>query len=194
MDNQRACCPYGIAHTKELGQAYFSYKEPFISLADKTHARQEMMAEYFEERTAVKKLRVTVNGNSYDVDVEVLEDDEAGASVSGLPSYQAAPQQQPASPPPAAPAAAPAAPKSAAAPAAAPSAGGEKDLKSPIAGIVVEVKASVGDSVTQNDPVVVIEAMKMNTNVAAPVSGKVAAVNVKTGESVKQGQVLMTFE
>jgi biotin carboxyl carrier protein len=146
----------------------------------------------------VKKLRVTVNGTSYDVDVEVLEDDEAGASVSGLPSFQAAPPSQPAAPPPsqasAAPAAPPAAPKPAEAPAAAPSGGGEKDLKSPIAGIVVEVKASVGDSVTQNDPVVVIEAMKMNTNVAAPVSGKVAAVNVKSGESVKQGQVLMTFE
>jgi biotin carboxyl carrier protein len=154
-----------------------------------------MMADYFEERTAVKKLRVTVNGNSYDVDVEVLEDDEAGASVSGLPAFQTAPSSQPAAPPPSqAPAAAPAAQKPAEAPAASASAGGEKDLKSPIAGIVVDVKASVGDSVTQNDPVVVIEAMKMNTNVAAPVSGKVAAVNVKAGESVKQGQVLMTFE
>lgn len=137
----------------------------------------------------MKKLRVTVNGVSYDVDVEVLEDDDAGVAASGLsaPARPAAP---------AAPAPAPAAPAPApkAAPKAAPSAGGGKELPSPIAGIVVEVKVAVGDTVEASDPVIVIEAMKMNTNVAAPVSGKVTSINVKPGEAVKQSQVLMTFE
>jgi biotin carboxyl carrier protein len=56
------------------------------------------------------------------------------------------------------------------------------------------VKVAVGDSVNQGDPVIVIEAMKMNTNVASPTTGKVTSVNVKPGDNVKQSQVLMTFE
>ncbi len=139
----------------------------------------------------MKKLRVTVNGVSYDVDVEVLEDDDAGVAASGLsaPARPAAPAAPAPAPAPAAPAPAPKA-----APKAAPSAGGGKELPSPIAGIVVEVKVAVGDAVEASDPVIVIEAMKMNTNVAAPVSGKVTSINVKPGEAVKQSQVLMTFE
>lgn len=139
----------------------------------------------------MKKLRVTVNGVSYDVDVEVLEDDEASAPASGLPASPAAP----AAPRPAA-AAAPAAAAPAAAPAkpAPVATGNGKSLPSPIAGIVVEVKVAVGDTVNQNDTVIIIEAMKMNTNVASPVSGKVVSVSVKPGEAVKQNQVLMTFE
>lgn len=140
----------------------------------------------------MKKLRVTVNGVSYDVDVEVLEDDEAGVPASGLTAAPAPAAPRPA--PAAAPAAPPPAPASrpAAAPAAA-SANG-KSLPSPIAGIVVELKVAVGDAVKMNDPVIIIEAMKMNTNVASPVTGKVTAINVKPGEAVKQNQILMTFE
>jgi biotin carboxyl carrier protein len=52
----------------------------------------------------------------------------------------------------------------------------------------------VGDSVKEGDPVIVIEAMKMNTNVASPTTGTVKAINVKSGDAVKQSQVLMTFE
>jgi len=144
----------------------------------------------------VKKLRVTVNGVSYEVDVEVLEDDgsEAHASYHGLP---ASTPSRPAPAPAAQPAAAPApAAQPAAQPAAAPAGGGGEggSLPSPIAGIVVEVKVAAGDTVNANDTVVVLEAMKMNTNVAAGTSGKVKAVNVKPGESVKQSQVLLTFE
>jgi biotin carboxyl carrier protein len=140
----------------------------------------------------VKKLRVTVNGVSYDVDVEVLEDDDAGVAASGLPPVQrsSAPAPAPAAQAPAS--SAPAAPAPAAA-APAPAAGGNT-LQSPLAGIVVELKVAVGDQVNANDHVIVIEAMKMNTNVAAPVTGKVKTIDVKPGESVKQNQVLMTFE
>jgi biotin carboxyl carrier protein len=142
-----------------------------------------------------------VNGVSYEVDVEVLEDDgaEAHASYHGLPPST---PSRPAPAPAAAPAAAPA-PAAASAPAAQPAAqpaapaggGGEGgSLPSPIAGIVVEVKVAVGDTVSANDTVVVLEAMKMNTNVAAGTSGKVKSIAVKPGEAVKQSQVLMTFE
>jgi biotin carboxyl carrier protein len=143
----------------------------------------------------VKKLRVTVNGVSYDVDVEVLEDDDTQAAYHGLPPMAApAPAAAPGAAAPAAPPkAAPAAPaKAPAAPAAA--SGGGNELPAPLAGIIVDVKVAVGDTVKEGDAVLVIEAMKMNTNVSSPVSGSVKSVNVKSGDSVRAGQVLMTFE
>ncbi len=127
----------------------------------------------------MKKLRVTVNGVSYEVDVEVLEDDESG-SVYGSPVPTAPVVQPPAAPKPVSPA--PAASQPAA------------ELTSPIAGVVQKVNISVGDVVKANQPVVVIEAMKMNTNISAPVAGKVKEIKVKPGEAVQQGQVLVIFE
>jgi len=142
----------------------------------------------------VKKLRVTVNGVSYEVDVEVLEDEDEIGTGYGFPSSTSAPPA--ARMPTGGNAGAPApAPAPAAAPAAAPSTGDDKNvLTSPIAGVIVEVKVKAGDSVSENDSVVIIEAMKMNTNVSSPVSGKVKEVRVSSGDGVQQGQVLLTFE
>jgi biotin carboxyl carrier protein len=148
----------------------------------------------------VKRLRITVNGISYEVEVEVLEDDDEMSppyrpAVPNLPSPMSAALRAPA---PAAgevqqsrqPAAAPAA---APAPAAA-SGGGSHTLTSPIAGIVVEVRASVGAAVQENEPLLILEAMKMNTTVSSPVAGKIKAILVKAGDSVQQGQVLLEYE
>jgi biotin carboxyl carrier protein len=126
----------------------------------------------------VKKLRVTVNGVSYEVEVEILEDDEESSQ-----NYSAvAPPVQPGSPVPSAPQARPA-----------PSTGDKKELTSPIAGVVTEIRISAGTVVKENDLLVIIEAMKMNTNIASPVNGKVKEIKVKAGEAVQQGQVLITF-
>jgi glutaconyl-CoA/methylmalonyl-CoA decarboxylase subunit gamma len=139
----------------------------------------------------VKRLRITVNGISYDVEVEVLEEDEPtnfpnNASphpvMPNLPSPPQSQQSQPAAKP---------------APAAQPSqapANGARTLTSPISGIVAEVRVSPGTQVQENDPVIVLEAMKMNTNVSSPIAGKVKAILVKAGESVSQGQVLLEYE
>ena len=51
-----------------------------------------------------------------------------------------------------------------------------------------------GDAVKRNDVLMVIEAMKMNSNVASPSGGKVRSVEVAVGDTVQQGQVLVTFE
>jgi len=137
----------------------------------------------------VKKLRITVNGVSYDVDVEVLEDDEDGASYGYHSTSIQVPRpsvSQPVAEPKRASTPTPSAPPS--------TSSGSNELVSPIAGIVNEIKVNVGSQVKENDILVVIEAMKMNTNINSPVSGKVKEIKVSTGDAVQQGQVLMTFE
>ena len=58
-------------------------------------------------------------------------------------------------------------------------------------GTIVEVLVKVGDAVKAGDPVLVTEAMKMETEVQAPISGKVTAVNVKKGDSVNPDEALI---
>ena len=58
-------------------------------------------------------------------------------------------------------------------------------------GTIVEVLVKVGDSVKAGDPVLVTEAMKMETEVQAPISGKVTAVNVKKGDGVNPDEALI---
>ncbi|WP_298816427.1 biotin/lipoyl-containing protein [Chloroflexus sp.] len=131
----------------------------------------------------MKRLRITVNGVSYEVEVEVLADDDE-AALHAPTSFNALP-------PPAKSDHPPPMPSSAATPNA--SATGPGVLVSPIAGIVAEIKVNVGDQVKENDPLVVIEAMKMNSNVSSPVAGTIRAINVKVGDSVRQGQPLLEF-
>jgi biotin carboxyl carrier protein len=59
--------------------------------------------------------------------------------------------------------------------------------------VVVSVSASIRQKVRQDDPVLVIEAMKMQTAIGAPVDGIVDAVHVVPGQVVKPGQPLCTL-
>ena len=129
------------------------------------------------------KLKITVHGVGYEVDVEVLDAGE-GFFPSPLP------------PPPGPPASAPPVARPAAGPAARPafSDAGRRVIESPLGGAVVEVKCKPGETVTQGQIVLVIEAMKMKTNIAAPAAGRVARVAVAAGDNVTEGQVLVELE
>ncbi len=138
----------------------------------------------------MKKLRISVDGKQYEVEVEVLQDDENQI----LPSYY----QQTAFAPPTL-----AAPPVAAAPVAAPTAKPKAKQKiavdgnaltSPINGVVLEVLVKPGQAVKENDVVAVLEAMKMKTNVASPKDGEIASVDVNMGDRVETGQALVTFK
>ncbi|MEM1213275.1 MAG: biotin/lipoyl-containing protein [Planctomycetota bacterium] len=129
------------------------------------------------------KLRITVNGNAYDVDVEVLD-------AGGVP-VPSAPAATPLPPPVASPPPAPAAPPTPAP--APPSSAGGNDVTSPIAGNVLSVKVQPGDTVEMNQTLLVLEAMKMESNVASPRAGTVAEVLVSAGDAVTAGQVLVKF-
>ncbi len=129
----------------------------------------------------MKNYTITVNGNVYDVVVE-----EGVSSV-------AAPAAPAAAPAPAAPrAAAPAAPAPAPAPAA-PKAAGSVKIEAGAAGKIFKLEASVGQAVKAGDPVVILEAMKMEIPVVAPQDGTVASIDVAVGDSVEAGAVLATM-
>ena len=108
---------------------------------------------------------VTVNGNSYLVEVA------DGGDVTAI-----------------APAAVPA-PAAVAAPVSAAS----EPLAAPLAGNIVRIEVSPGDSVAAGDVVLILEAMKMETEVRASRDGSVTSVDVKVGDSVAVGDTLLTL-
>jgi biotin carboxyl carrier protein len=72
--------------------------------------------------------------------------------------------------------------------------GGPSRLTAPIPGKVVAVKVSPGDEVSPGQPLVVLEAMKMENELAAEQSGRVVAVHVSDGATVESGQLLVELE
>jgi acetyl-CoA carboxylase biotin carboxyl carrier protein len=63
-----------------------------------------------------------------------------------------------------------------------------------ITGTVWKVVKEVGDSVEQDEPVVILESMKMELPVESPVAGKVTEIRCKPGDSVEEGAVLALVE
>ena len=128
------------------------------------------------------KYKVTLNGRTYEVEVE------AGKAML-VNEYEA---YAPAAPAPAAPAAAPAA---AAAPAPAASvdiASGER-VNAPMPGNILKVAVNAGDKVKAGQILVILEAMKMENEIVAPRAGTVAQVVVKVGEKVDTGAALVVL-
>ena len=124
----------------------------------------------------MKNYTITVNGNVYDVVVE------EGASTGAPVAAPAAPKAAPA-----APKAAPAAPKAAA------TGAGSIKIEAGAAGKVFKIEASVGQAVKRGEPVVVVEAMKMEIPVVAPEDGTVASIDVAVGDAVEAGATLATL-
>lgn len=131
------------------------------------------------------KLKITVHGVAYEVDVEVLDAGEGFPAVAPTARPKAKPQNS--GPAPAVPPAASAGP----APAEGDNGGA---VTSPIAGTVVEIKCKTGDSVAKGQVLLVIEAMKMKTSIAAPTEGKVKSIPVAVGDTVRESQVLVEYE
>ncbi|MCL2283768.1 MAG: hypothetical protein FWC26_10690 [Fibromonadales bacterium] len=132
----------------------------------------------------MKTIRITLEGRTYDVGVEVLGENAAPAPVMQAPAAPIAP----------APVAAPAAPVAAPPPPAAPaSTGAGSPVLSPMPGQVMKIKVAVGATVGVNQEVMVLEAMKMETPIYAPSAGTVQSINVKEGDAVSESQVLLVI-
>jgi biotin carboxyl carrier protein len=130
----------------------------------------------------MKKFNITVNGKTYEVDVEEI----GGVSAPAAAPKPAAPA---AAPKPAAPAAAPAAPK--AAPKAAPAGG--NTVTSPMPGTILDIKVKEGDTVSSGQVLIILEAMKMENEIMAPADGTVTSIQVQKGASVNAGDVLIVL-
>lgn len=85
------------------------------------------------------------------------------------------------------------APAAAAAPAAAPAAGSGEPVPAPLAGNIWKVQVSAGQAVQEGDVLVILEAMKMETEVRAARAGTVVSVDVKEGDAVQVGDSLLTL-
>lgn len=119
----------------------------------------------------MKNYTITVNGNVYDVTVEEAG---AGAAAPAMPKGPAVPPK------------APAAPKAGAG-------AGAVEVKAGAAGKVFKIEVNVGQAVKKGDPVVIIEAMKMEIPVVAPEDGTVASIDSAVGDAVEAGAVLATL-
>ena len=67
-------------------------------------------------------------------------------------------------------------------------------VTAPMAGKVIDVKVNVGDTVSEDDELVILEAMKMEMPIVAPTSGKVKEIKCKKGDSVGADDVLVVIE
>ena len=112
----------------------------------------------------MKAYRVNVNGNTYEITLEVIDKSEIKA--------QPAPKAE-----------APAAPVSA----------GDKTVTAPMPGTILKVNVSNGQAVKKGDVLMILEAMKMENEIMAPCDATVSSVNVANGASVETGTVLCTL-
>jgi len=73
-------------------------------------------------------------------------------------------------------------------------ASGRQELRAQMPGKIVKLLARVGDSVEIDQPVLVLEAMKMENEIKSPIVGSVTAIEVAEGDAVEAGQMLLVIE
>lgn len=145
----------------------------------------------------MKEYKYTIDGNKYDVVINEVNDTTAKVTVNGKEysvEWEKPVEEKPVvkvQPAAAKPVAAAPAATSAAAPAT-PVSGNA--IKTPLPGVIIDVKVAVGDTVKKGQTVVVLEAMKMENNINADRDGKVTAIQVAKGDTVADGAVLVVME
>ena len=129
----------------------------------------------------LRKFKIAIDGKEYLVEME---------EIGGVQQ----PVQAPVAAAPAAPVAAPAAPAEQAAPAAAPVSAASGDaMTAPMPGTILRLIVNIGDEVKENQPLMILEAMKMENEVVANHAGKVAGIHVNQGQVVNAGDALITI-
>ena len=131
------------------------------------------------------KLQIGIDGKSYEVEVEVVEEDNHVA-LRG-PSHLPPPAQTTVRSTVVATAPKPV-------PASDVAVDEAKVCRSPVAGVVVKISVKPGQQLQADDLLLVLEAMKMETNVTAPAAGKIKSLTVKEGDGVQVNQILVEFE
>lgn len=146
----------------------------------------------------MKEYRYKVKGVEYKVNIHSIEGNLANVEVNGVPfevemegNVETAKPVAVSAP---APAPAPSASVAQATPkAAAPVSGKGKALKSPLPGVINDIKVAVGSQVKSGQVVLILEAMKMENEINAECDGTITSIAVNKGDSVMEGDVLLTI-
>lgn len=144
----------------------------------------------------MKEYKYKINGNPYTVTVGDIDNNEVTVEVNGTPytvelEKAAAPKIRPVVRPSAP--AAPAAPATPVKPVARPSVGGN-GIKSPLPGVILDLKVKEGDAVKRGQTLLILEAMKMENDIKADHDGVVKSILVSKGESILEGTDLIIVE
>lgn len=114
----------------------------------------------------MKAYKVTVNGNVYEITLEIIDKNDIKATTVA-PSSPVAP--------------------------AAPTSNGSATITAPMPGTILKVNVATGSSVKKGDVLMILEAMKMENEIMAPNDGTVSSVSVSVGGTVETGAVLCTL-
>ncbi len=133
----------------------------------------------------MSKYRITLEGKTYEMDVELIGEGGAPKQAVKNEATKAA-----ASAPVSAPAAPAPSVSSASAPSKAASEAGAGAVVAPMPGTVIKIVKNAGDEVKAGELVLILEAMKMENEISAPVSGTIASINCTAGGTVAGGDVL----
>lgn len=146
----------------------------------------------------MKEYKYKINGNLYNVTIGDIEENIAHVEVNGTPynvEMEKAPKKTTSVKPVVRPVHtdAPTAPTT---PIAKPAtvSGGKSGVKSPLPGVILDIKVKVGDAVKKGQTIIILEAMKMENNINADKDGKITAINVNKGDSVLEGTDLVIIE
>lgn len=112
----------------------------------------------------MKAYRVNVNGNTYEITLEVIDKSEIKAQPAKTEAPVSAPVSQ-----------------------------GANTISAPMPGTILKVNVSNGQQVKKGDVLMILEAMKMENEIMAPCDATVSSVNVNQGASVETGTVLCTL-
>lgn len=134
----------------------------------------------------MKQYKIVVNGVAYEVQVE-----EVGGTASAPAMVAPTPVAAPVA---SAPVAAAPAPKAAPAPAPQATAAGATTIEAPMPGTILDVKVKAGDSVSEGQVLLMLEAMKMENEIMASRAGIVDVVQVVKGASVNTGDMLLSLK
>lgn len=122
----------------------------------------------------MSKYRINLDGKTYEMEIERIDGSEiAHSQPKAAPVKVSAP--------------APAAPAVKAAPA---QPSGGNAVVSPMPGTIIKLYAAMGEMVKNGQPILVLEAMKMENEIVAPKDGKIVALHVAQGDSVQGGAAL----
>lgn len=142
----------------------------------------------------MKEYKYKINGNLYKVAVGDIEENQVHVEVNGTPytvelekkvSPKIKPVVRTAATTPAAP------PPAVTRPAVS---GAKAGIKSPLPGVILDIKVKEGDAVKRGQTLLILEAMKMENDIKADRDGKVVSINVSKGESILEGTDLIVIE